>query len=103
MNINTKIDKVYFMDCEAFSGYDKEEVNTMFDYCEDLIKEKKGYDLDSLISELEDVGDTRAKTWELSCINSFANSSDCYMELMIVFENDFYICLKPYYIVEGRC
>ena len=103
MNINAKIDKVFYKDCEAFGNYDKAEIDAMFDYCDTLTKGKKSYDVNSLISELEDIGDTRAKNWELSCVNSFANSSDCYMELMITFDNEFYICLEPSYIVEGRC
>ena len=105
MYISAKIEKVIYKDCEAFSYRDsvKEEIDAMFDYCDTLTKENKVYDLDSLISELEDVGDTRTKTWELSCINTYANSSDCYMELMIKFENDFYISLEPRYYVEGRC
>ena len=103
MRISDDIVKVYFMDCEAFDNYGRDDVIAMFDYCDTLVKEKKGYDLDNLISELENIGDTRAKTWNLSCINSFANSSDCYMELMITFENRFYICLKPCYYVEGKC
>jgi hypothetical protein len=102
MYISAKIEKVIYKDCEAFSDMTP-QVEAMFDYCDTLVKEKKVYDLDYLISELEDVGDTRAKTWELSCINTYANSSDCYMELMITFENDFYISLEPRYCVEGRC
>lgn len=100
MYINTRIDKVIYMDSEAFS--ESEYMNDMFDFCEGL-NNRIPYNLDELISDLEYVGNTRAKSWELSCINTFADSRDCYMELMITFENDFYICLKPYYTVEGRC
>ena len=101
MYINANITKAKYKFCECFDDY-TDDVSAMFDLCEEL-DEKSSYDVDELVSQLEDVGNTRRKQWEISCANSFADSRDCYLEFMITFNNGFYICLQPSYLIEGRC
>ena len=100
MYINARINtgKVKFWEC--FDEVD-EYVESMFNTCESVTK--KPIDIDNFISDLETFGDTRAKSWELSCANSFANSKDCYLELMVTFDNGFYVCFEPSYLIEGKC
>lgn len=92
MYINTRITKGTVTDWGCFDEVD-EYVDAMFGTCDSVTK--KPIDIDDFISDLETFGDTRRKNWKL-----FGNNDN--LELVINFENGFYVCFEPTYYIEGR-